>query len=368
MNPSRVPLRLLASLALLALLAGCDKNPTRVTTPAPSAHDYYVDAAAGLDANLGTAVSPFKTITHAVAVAGAGKSIAIAPGTYDAGNGETFPIVLQAGQSLVGDVANRGNGTASTRVRGLGSTPGLSGAYSTIVAAEGASIRGLRIGAPGLYNHWAIYARNASVTLTDNTLDSLTFAGVYLTGTGTSLVSDNVFNCSGYGAYLQTTLDTAIVEDNDFRVPNLPVTVAGQGSRAIVRANRIAARGQLGIQVASGVVWIEDNVFDNPGGYAIRGAIYCGNPDAMPFVRGNSFTCALGICVDEGLPDLGSAGSPGNNLFTGVTGAAVQHAGSGAITAIGNTWRNTPPTPGADIVVTGTGSVRWGTDAANIYP
>jgi hypothetical protein len=369
MNPWRVPLRIPALLALLAPLAGCGKDPTGATAPPPPTYDYYVDAATGLDGNPGTAASPFKTISHAVAAAGTGKSIAIAPGNYGTANGDNLPIVLRAGQTLVGDVANRGNGPTPTRIRGDGPTPGVTGYSSTFVGADGASLRGLLIGSANTLFHYALYVGDAAVTVADCTFDTLTYGGVYLRGTGASLFSNDVFNTNSYGVHLIDAPDTTIIEHCQFNTPSLPIDVAATSiTRAIVRSNRIVGSGQVGIQVQSGEVWIEDNVFDKPGGYATNGAVRCQNAEATPIVRRNSFTCARGIGIVNGLPDLGSAGSPGSNLFTGVTGAAVYHGGGGAITAIGNTWQHTPPTEGADIVLAGMGSVRWGTGPSDIYP
>jgi parallel beta-helix repeat protein len=365
MNSSRALTALLVTIASLALVAGCGKDPAKpkITTPT---YDYYVDAQAGADANAGTSAAPFKSITHALATAGPGKSIAVLPGTYDAANGESFPIVLQAGQSVTGDVTNKGNGTTPTIVSGHGATPSGPWTHATFVGAEGASLRGLRIGSTYQTLHAAVSAESVAVTVADNTFDGPTYAGVHLTGPGTSHVSGNVFHNGSYGVYLIASTDTSIVENNQFINPSIPIDLAS-GS-AIVRGNRIVGSGQVGIHVQHGIAWIEDNVFDNPGGYATYGAILCNFAEAMPVVRRNTFTCVLGVVINEGLPDLGTAGSPGHNIFTGVSGAAVRHASVEAILAIGNTWQHSPPTAGVDIVITGAGSVRWGTGAGDIYP
>ncbi|MFG0319932.1 MAG: DUF1565 domain-containing protein [Planctomycetota bacterium JB042] len=57
-----------------------------------AATDWYVDAVNGLDTQAGGPVTPFKTITHALSVALSADRIFVAPGVYDATNGEVFPL------------------------------------------------------------------------------------------------------------------------------------------------------------------------------------------------------------------------------------------------------------------------------------
>jgi hypothetical protein len=85
-------------------------------------------------------------------------------------------------------------------------------------------------------------------------------------------------------------------------------------------------------------------------------------------VRSNQFNCVIGLWIDGGEPNLGTAVDAGLNNFAAVSGAAVVHHGNAAISAIGNTWQHSPPSAGVDIVVPGTGSVRWGTGVGEIVP
>lgn len=115
-------LRFLLLAASLYALAGCATKSTKPGTPAPT--EYYVDVNTGLDGSTGTPLLPFKTITRAIAVAGAGAFIHVAPGIYDTTSGEVFPILLQAGQTLMGDTLTRGAGPTPTVVTGIGVVPG----------------------------------------------------------------------------------------------------------------------------------------------------------------------------------------------------------------------------------------------------
>jgi hypothetical protein len=93
------------------------------TVTATCGIDYYVNAdATGSDANPGTsAASPWKTLTHAIAAVTAGGTINVAAGTYNAANGETFPLEPRANQTFLGDPANNGvAGASSTIISGSG--------------------------------------------------------------------------------------------------------------------------------------------------------------------------------------------------------------------------------------------------------
>ncbi len=69
-----------------------------------SADEFYVDAAGGSNAaGDGSQAAPWQTITHALnQITGTGHTLHVAVGTYDTALGETFPIFVKNGVSLVG--------------------------------------------------------------------------------------------------------------------------------------------------------------------------------------------------------------------------------------------------------------------------
>jgi parallel beta-helix repeat protein len=169
-----------------------------------------------------------------------------------------------------------------------------------------------------------------------------------------------------YGAYCTGAM---VVESNNFQTMAIPVDLTGNANNTIVRGNTFVGNGQVGVQVQDGHPLIQNNVFNKPGGYATYGAIRCQNDTANPTIRGNTFTCAIGIGIVNSLGvDIGTAGDPGGNDFSGVTGEAILHNGAAALYAIGNIWRNTPPVCGTDIVITSTGIITWGTGAGEECP
>jgi parallel beta-helix repeat protein len=336
--------------------------------------DYYVHGSSGSDTNLGTVQAPFKTVTYAVAAAGPDKTICVLPGTYDAALGETFPIWLQGGQALVGDVASKGAGAAPTTIFGSGdAVRAMSDGYrATLVVADGCSVAGFSITATNQYLGFGIYINGVSVSISDNTFGSATahlYGGVVPFGDHASVITRNDFQTSSYGVYSISCSGGMVVESNLFQaVVSQPIDILGSSNNTIIRGNTIIGTGDCGIQVQSGTPLIEDNVFNHPGGYSNYGAIRYLGGVGNPKARGNTFTCALAVSIEYAGPDLGTAGDPGGNDFSGVTGAAVHHMGSSSVSAVGNTWASSPPDCGSDIVITGGGTVIWGAEVGESCP
>ena len=337
--------------------------------------DYYVDASSGSDTNPGTFQAPFKTITFAVTAAGPDKIVCIRPGTYDVGLGEVFPIRLQQGQSLVGDTLNKGAGTTPTTVYGSGDAdpaPTNPDYLAVFVGSDESSIMGLSIGAPYALATSGVYVVDATMRVSDNTFVSVPtnlYEGVVAIRNGASSIVRNDFLTSSYGVYNASSTGGMVVEGNLFATMSIPMDIGGASDNTVIRGNTFIGTGQVGIQVSRGTVLIENNTFNKPGGYATYGAIRCTGSSNNPTIRGNTFTCARGIGIlDSATPDLGSASVPGGNDFSGVTGAAIDHTGSGTVSAVGNTWASSPPVCGSEIVVTGAGSVIWGTEVGESCP
>ncbi len=71
---------------------------------AAQANDYYVNATTGNNApGNGTQADPWKTVTYALGqISGTGHTVHVAAGTYDSALGETFPLGIKNGVSLIG--------------------------------------------------------------------------------------------------------------------------------------------------------------------------------------------------------------------------------------------------------------------------
>jgi hypothetical protein len=142
--------------------------------PRSPAADWYVNASTGNDAAPGSLLLPFRTLTHALSVATGGETVYAFPGTYDAALGETFPLLVPSGVTLLGDEPGQGAGHVATEIVGGGLAPapnpgGLLGA--TIVPGAASTVAGFRIRndqPPSAVAAEAVVLPAAMVTLRNN--------------------------------------------------------------------------------------------------------------------------------------------------------------------------------------------------------
>ena len=344
-----------------------DSAPDTVTITAVTDLIYYVDALNGSDTNTGTSTAPFKTITHALNVAGTDGTIQVLPGTYDETLGETFPLILQAGQVLLGDEANKGDGTTPTVINGWSVVDGTT-VKATIVGAEGAQVTGFTFNHVYEFSAYGIYSADATVTVSGNTFTSNNYGGIYLIGTGDPIIENNVFDTSSYAVYTLCQ-GIATIQDNAVVGGSIPVnTLVGD---TVIRRNTFTSSGQVAIQIQGGSPRIEENTFTSSG-YSTYGALRVWN--GTPVVRGNAFTLSAGRAVtilNNAAPDLGTAADPGGNTFAGTnietlrieTGATVA-----SVYAIGNTWHAATPACGTEIVINTGATVYWGAGPSDTCP
>ncbi|HTA19329.1 MAG TPA: DUF1565 domain-containing protein, partial [Polyangia bacterium] len=103
--------------------------------------DPITSGPAGADTNLGTADAPFRTLKQAIAASGAGDTIQLLDGMYDATSGETWSYTLPANVTIVGQSVT-GTNVAGPLVDGA-VTPGSMG----LVAPAGLTMKSLTLSA-----------------------------------------------------------------------------------------------------------------------------------------------------------------------------------------------------------------------------
>jgi hypothetical protein len=264
--------------------------------------------------------------------------------------GEVFPMVMKAGQKLVGDVANKGVGTTPTVIRGeaayaLDQLDGI-----TILGAEGSRIAGFTLVGETDQNFYAVVGVDTvAMEIDNNTFPDGTYAGINSANGASPNVHDNLFQTRTYSLWMDGS-ENAHVHDNVM-----------QGSTGIriffsvdcVFEDNTIYTTQIGISV-SGSAIVRHNRFTPPLGYSHAALDVWYD---SPVFRDNTISAGPALWVrSTGTPDLGTGTDAGGNDFTAITGVVIQHDGPGTVTAIGNDWPNEPPLPG-DIVITSGGTV-----------
>ncbi len=100
--PITIRVLTIVSIITLAGLTGCSDSETPAAPVSPGGTNIYVDGPGGSDDQDGSVGSPYKTITKALSMARSGDGVTVAPGIYDAANGETFPLDIPDGVTLQG--------------------------------------------------------------------------------------------------------------------------------------------------------------------------------------------------------------------------------------------------------------------------
>jgi uncharacterized repeat protein (TIGR02543 family) len=330
-----------------------------------SGYDYYVNTTGSDTLNDGkTPSTAFKTITHAVATAETYCTVKAAPGMYTIANGETFPITLKEGQYLIGDVANKGQGTTTTEIKCTNSTAGVvSSENSCAILANNTTVKGFIFGNTMAQNFVSgIYSgAGLNVVVSDNSFDNMLYCGIYFHSGNLTSENNDFYNFS-YSYYLDSVSTSIVLINNNIvrMYSTIPINIIGGNSNTVISNNTITGSGQTGVQVMGGNPIIQNNTFNNAGGYTY-GAVHCisGNPK----IRGNTFICTGAILLDGSAanPDIGMSSDSGNNIFTSVTGYAIKVEATVTVTniyALGNTWPGSHNPPTTSDIVNNTASTK----------
>jgi hypothetical protein len=322
--------------------------------------DYYVDPSSGLDANPGTAAMPFKTLTHAlsvVAAAGGARRVQALRGTFNAGNGETFPLTVPSNCKLVGDEATRGTGGGGTIITGDGPTTGY---IASLIPSAGSSVSGIQFVVSSAVVHFGVEVGSDGAAGTAIALNTFTtgYGGIHMSG-GAPLIENNTFATSSYGTYGDCS---ATIRNNDFQQIALPLDFTSASAGCQVTTNTILGNGEVGIQVQSGAPSINGNTFTRTSNYTYGAFLIRSTSTAV--LRNNVIQLTAGpaiTTIDSATPDLGTAASPGGNTLGSGAVVGLAHSSTSNVNAYGNTWAHNPPSCGVDIKRdAGAGTVTFG--------
>lgn len=262
----------------------------------------YVNPLSGNDDRTsGNALSPLQTITYALEIAQPNTVILLAPGTYNADSGESFPLRLKPGVTIQGNPDTQGDGIV---ISGGGSIDRLN---ATIVAVDRSGIVGVTVANPHGYGVWS---DSASPSILDNTFTDNREDGIAIGGSGSPMVRGNQFidnKASG-------------------------ISVAGT-SRADIRENTFKG-ADVGLAISENAMplIISNQISGNEDGIVVR-------QNAQPILRGNVITenDRYGMAIrDRAQPNLGTPDDPGGNTLRDNDEDDLKNASGQEIRAFGN--------------------------------
>ncbi len=204
----------------------------------------YVDPATGNDGNNGGTGEPFRTITQAIARAQSGQTIQLTSGTYDQNSGETFPLTLKPGVSLLGNVSEQGKGITIT---GGGNFLSKTWAKQNvgIVAVDESTVKGITLGNPNTRGT-AVWVEAGSPTIANNVFTGNNREGVFVSGTATPQILSNLIKDNGGNGVSFTRGSGGLLAGNSIRTSGYGVAVSDDATPTL-EANQI-------IQNRSGIV------------------------------------------------------------------------------------------------------------------
>jgi hypothetical protein len=232
---------------------------------------YVVDAVTGADTNAGSASAPLKTITAAAHLATYCQTISVRSGTYDATNGEIFPITLAAGVLLIGDEPNKGNATAPVYVTGTCHVDGGVITAGLIEPGACATVAGLRVASTDpttagiLVQADRVLVRNS--TFLPNGAQTLAVSVGRSVGSvfESNVVQGNMngFGFSSGGSMLR--VEGNIVTGNQVGIGVYDTTVVdlGGGDTHSAGGNVLSCNSQQDLLMIGATVWADGNQWDH---------------------------------------------------------------------------------------------------------
>jgi parallel beta-helix repeat protein len=268
----------------------------------------YVNPVAGKDTGIGNSTAPLKTLTKALAKATAGTTIQLAAGTYNAANGEVFPLVVPSGVMILGHEPSKGKGI-SIQGSGTYNSPTFANQNVALRMESNAQLRGVTVTNP-VERGTGVWIESTSPMVVNNTFISCGREGIFVTGTGKPMVLDNVF--------VQNAASGILLVRN---------------AKGEVRRNLCQKTG-YGIAISdSAAPLVADNnlVGNNTGIFLSRGA--------RPVLRRNLIekNTAGGLMVTgDARPDLGSTQDPAGNILRDNGQVDLQNSTPLTLISVGN--------------------------------
>lgn len=247
----------------------------------------FVNPTSGNDATgNGSEQSPLKSITQALQQAKPNTTIVLAPGTYSAETGESFPLRLKPMIAIQGDSGNRGRGIV---IQGGNDFLSRSSARqnAAIIGAERSSVIGVTLTNPHSRGY-GLWIESTSMVVENNTFTGNGHDGISVVGDATPVIRDNHFVENGANGMTIYGTSRPEIRDNLFERTGFGINI-GQKAAPLLIGNQI-------IQNRDGVV--------------VQG-------NARPVLRNNQIERNEQngvVAVGNARPDLGTSREPGGNV------------------------------------------------------
>jgi parallel beta-helix repeat protein len=254
-----------------------------------SATVIYVNPVTGQDrAGAGlSAATPYKTITFALSQAQANTVIQLASGNYSKDTGESFPLILKPGVTLIGNESAKGQGTIITG-GGFYTSRTFARQNITILAENNTTIAGLTVTNPN-QRGTAVWVESSNPTIKNNTFFNSVREGVFVTGTGNPKIENNIFFKNGGNGVSLARSAQGEIRNNTFEDTGFGLAIGGN-STPLVEGNQII-QNQDGLFISeSAKPILRKNVIQN------------NKRDGI-------------VATINALPNLGTNDSPGSNLI-----------------------------------------------------
>lgn len=249
----------------------------------------YVNPNTGSDTTNagGSQASPYKTITYALNQAQSGTVIQLAPGTYSANSGETFPLVLKPGVTLQGDQASKGQAVI---INGGGKyiSPTFAEQNITMLTDNNTTISGVTVTNTS-QRGTGIWVESTNPTIINSTFTNSGREGIFVTGTGNPKIANSVFVQNHGNGISVASNASGEISNNLFQDTGFGLAIGGK-STPLITGNQIV-KNKDGLYISE---------------------------SAQPVLRKNVIQNNIqdGIVVTvNGLPDLGTNDSPGSNYI-----------------------------------------------------
>ena len=247
----------------------------------------YVNPTSGSDSAAGSQSAPFKTIARALQQIRSGTTIQLASGTYSTASGETFPLFIPSGVTVLGNESNKGNGIQITG-GGTYASPTFANQMATFRLDNNAQLRGVTVTNPEIRGT-GVWIESTAPTIANCTFVNCKREGVFATGTANPVVNDSVF-------FQNAANGISIVRDTK-----------GEFRRNVYQNTGFG----LAIGDNAAPLITDSRIFENRSGIVLSKA-------ARPVLRGNTVernTESGLISLERSVPNLGSSQDPGGNIF-----------------------------------------------------